>query len=191
MPKEAPAIPKGDHEQVAADIRRKYSLRTNDANVPPQRLRQADGLTGSVDSWEDRAVSSINESSAETTETKAKRETNTYGMTTIEQRGQSPFAPKGYKAWRNAMDYGSKGDGVTDDTVAISKAVSDGGRCGSNCDSSTIYPAVVYFPRGMYLISRSIIQYYNTQFLGDPVTVPTILAGPALSALGRLLQTSM
>ncbi|KAL4756751.1 pectate lyase superfamily protein-domain-containing protein [Aspergillus foveolatus] len=68
------------------------------------------------------------------------------------------------------MDYGAKGDGVTDDTFAINKAISDGGRCGANCGSSTIYPAVVYFPPGTYLVSSSIIQYYNTQLLGDPVT---------------------
>ncbi|KAL6229265.1 hypothetical protein BDW75DRAFT_249917 [Aspergillus navahoensis] len=179
-----PATPKGDHEQVAADIRRKYSLRTNDTNVPSQRLRQPDGLTGYVDSWEDRGVSSANKSSAETAETKAKRATNTYWMTTIEQRGQSPFAPKGYQVWRNVMDYGAKGDGVTDDTVAINKAISDGGRCGANCGSSTIYPAVVYFPPGTYLVSSSIIQYYNTQFLGDPVTVPTILAASSFVGLG-------
>jgi polygalacturonase len=65
------------------------------------------------------------------------------------------------------MDYGAKGDGVTDDTAAINRAISDGGRCGANCGSSTIYPAVVYFPPGTYLVSSSIIQYYNTQFLGD------------------------
>jgi hypothetical protein len=63
---------------VAADICRKYTLHTNDTNVPPQQLRQADGLMGYVDSWKDRGVSSTNESSAETTETKAKRATNTY-----------------------------------------------------------------------------------------------------------------
>lgn len=50
---------------------------------------------------------------------------------------------------------------------AINHAISDGGRCGANCGSSTIYPAVVYFPPGNYLVSSSIIQYYNTQLIGD------------------------
>lgn len=59
------------------------------------------------------------------------------------------------------------GDGVTDDTAAINLAISDGQRCGPDCGTSTVVPAVVYFPAGTYLVSSPIIQYYNTQFLGD------------------------
>lgn len=83
--------------------------------------------------------------------------------------GKSPFSPSGYKVWRNVLDFGAKGDGKTDDTVAINKAISDGARCGETCKTSTIGPAMVYFPPGIYLVSGSIIQYYNTQFLGDVV----------------------
>jgi hypothetical protein len=73
---------------------------------------------------------------------------------------------------------------MTDDTAAINLAILDGGRCGANCGSSTIYPTVVYFPPGTYLVSSSIIQYYNTQFLGNPITVPTILAASRFVGLG-------
>ena len=59
------------------------------------------------------------------------------------------------------------GDGVTDDTAAINRAISDGNRCGADCKSSTRYPAVVWFPSGTYLVSSPVIQYYNTQLLGD------------------------
>lgn len=69
--------------------------------------------------------------------------------------------------FRNVKDYGAKGDGVTDDTTAINKAISDGGRCGADYGSSTVVPAVVYFPKGIYLVSSSIMQYYNTQLLRD------------------------
>lgn len=54
-----------------------------------------------------------------------------------------------------------------DDTAAIQEAIASGNRCGAGCSSSTIVPAVVYFPPGTYLVSSTIIQYYNTQFMGD------------------------
>ena len=67
----------------------------------------------------------------------------------------------------NIKDFGAVGDGKTDDTAAINRAIADGGRCGPDCGTSTTVPAVVYFPSGKYLVSSPIIQYYNTQFLGD------------------------
>ena len=97
------------------------------------------------------------------------------------------------------------GDGVTDDTIAINNAVAspfkNGGvpgngslRCGEgvyptgrNCESSTISPALVYFPPGTYVISRPIMLYYFTQMIGDANTLPTIVA-PAnysIAAQGR------
>ncbi|KAG2000883.1 hypothetical protein GB937_010729 [Aspergillus fischeri] len=208
-----PAKPEGDHENIAAQIRKKYALRNNDTNMPPQKLRMPDGLTQYADGWEERGLPFLvngNSTSAISSEHRnddkdtiqqrdypwdfqpaasitARGNTSAsteYWMVTMQQRGSSPFAPAGYKVWRNVKDYGAKGDGVADDTEAINKAISDGGRCGANCGSSTIYPAVVYFPPGTYLVSSSIIQYYNTQFLGDPHQVPTILAAASFVGLG-------
>ena len=59
------------------------------------------------------------------------------------------------------------GDGTTNNTAAIQRAMVDGGRCGANCGGSTIYPATLYFPSGTYIISSSIIMYYNTELLGN------------------------
>jgi hypothetical protein len=175
-----PATPEGDHEKIAAAIRRKYARDTNDTNVPRQALLHQDDSSGLAAGWQDHLYPKTSDRLDEV----VKRATESYWMTTIQQRGSSPFAPEGYQVWRNVMDYGAKGDGTTDDTAAINRAVSDGGRCGANCGSSTIYPAVVYFPPGTYLVSSSIIQYYNTQFLGDPITVPTILAASSFVGLG-------
>ena len=62
----------------------------------------------------------------------------------------------------------SLGDGKADDTDAINKAISSGGRCGGGtCTGSTVYPATVCFPPGTYKVSSSIIQYYNTEFIGN------------------------
>lgn len=113
----------------------------------------------------------------------AKRD-ETWWMASHKQTGSSPFAPPGYKVWRNVKDYGAKGDGKSDDTDAINRAISDGGRCGDQCGSSTIYPATVYFPPGTYLVSTPIIQYYNTEMIGDPLNIPTILAAGSFTGLG-------
>ncbi|KAJ4160088.1 hypothetical protein NW754_003212 [Fusarium falciforme] len=76
-------------------------------------------------------------------------------------------------------------DGIADDTAAINKAISSGGRCGGGtCTGSTIYPATVYFPPGTYKVSSSIIQYYNTEMVGNPHDLPTILAAPSFVGLG-------
>lgn len=78
------------------------------------------------------------------------------------------------------------GDGVTDDTEAINLAISDGGRCGEGCASTTETPAVVYFPAGTYLISSSIIDYYYTSLVGDPNDPPTIKATAAFTGMGLI-----
>lgn len=65
---------------------------------------------------------------------------------------QAPYHPGPYAVYRNVKDYGARGDGVTDDTEAIQRAIASGDRCGSQADSSTTSPALVYFPRTLYAI---------------------------------------
>ncbi|KJZ74920.1 hypothetical protein HIM_05651 [Hirsutella minnesotensis 3608] len=97
-------------------------------------------------------------------------------MSNIQRQGQVAFANKGgYKIFRNVKDYGARGDGSSDDTEAINRAITDGNRCGQGCDSSTVSPAIVYFPPGTYIVSKPIIPYYYTQLIGD-VNRPTIKA---------------
>ena len=75
------------------------------------------------------------------------------------------------------------GDGSTDDTAAINKAISSGDRCGKGCDSSTTTPAIVYFPPGTYVVSKPIVQYYYTQIVGDAVELPVIKADAAFAGM--------
>lgn len=91
-----------------------------------------------------------------------------------------------YKLYRNVKDYGATGDGSTDDTAAITKALMDGGACAKDCNSSTIYPKMVYFPPGTYVVSTPVQMPYNTQLIGDAVTLPTILASSTFQGMALL-----
>ncbi|KAF9567581.1 exo-beta-1,3-glucanase [Agrocybe pediades] len=102
-----------------------------------------------------------------------------FWMQSIKHQGISAFNPNpsGYQVFRNVKDFGAKGDGVTDDTAAINAAITAGNRCGGgSCGSSTLTPAVVFFPKGTYVISAPIIAYYYTQLIGDAKNPPTLLA---------------
>lgn len=79
------------------------------------------------------------------------------------------------------------GDGVTDDTAAINAAISAGGRYSpASRQSSTTTPAIVYFPAGTYVISSSIIDYYFTQLVGNPNSIPVIKATANFVGLGLI-----
>ncbi|GLB35079.1 putative glycoside hydrolase family 55 protein [Lyophyllum shimeji] len=103
-----------------------------------------------------------------------------FWLESIKHRGSSAYNPDPtYQVFRNVKDFGAKGDGVTDDTAAINLAISYGDRCGGGakaCNSSTITPALVYFPKGVYLVSAPVIAYYYTQLIGDARSPPTLLA---------------
>ncbi|OOF92665.1 glycoside hydrolase family 55 protein, partial [Aspergillus carbonarius ITEM 5010] len=108
--------------------------------------------------------------------------TDDYWLSSMGSAGVMPLAPSNYQLFRNVKDFGAVGDGVTDDTAAINRAAATYGlddltslRCGEDCGSTSILGAVVYFPPGTYLISTPIIQYYYTQFVGNPTDKPTIL----------------
>ncbi|KAF5391727.1 hypothetical protein D9757_001809 [Collybiopsis confluens] len=105
--------------------------------------------------------------------------TDPFWLQNIKHQGISAFNsnPAGYQVFRNVKDFGAKGDGVTDDTAAINNAIASGNRCGGgSCPSSTVTPAVVYFPQGTYVVSTPIIAYYYTQLIGDARHPPTLLA---------------
>lgn len=104
---------------------------------------------------------------------------------------QSPHHPSGpaYKVFRNVRDYGAKGDGVTDDTAAINLAIRDGQRCGeghAGNDSSTVSPALVYFPSGTYRITAPIISYYYTSLVGDATSRPVLKADACFRGLALI-----
>lgn len=114
-----------------------------------------------------------------------------YWLADIKHQGVAPFNPdKNFKVFRNVKELGAKGDGTTDDTDAINAAIADGNRCGGEpgpkCDSTTITPVILYFPPGTYLVSKPIIQYYYTQFIGDANNMPTIKAAAGFEGMGMI-----
>ncbi|KAF1811435.1 glucan 1,3-beta-glucosidase GLUC78 precursor [Eremomyces bilateralis CBS 781.70] len=107
-----------------------------------------------------------------------------YWVSNIERKGTVAYGNADFKIFRNVKDYGARGDGVTDDTAAINQAISEGNRCGGGgCDSSTVTPAIVYFPAGTYIISQPLLQYYYTQMIGDATNLPVLKAAPQFEGM--------
>lgn len=105
-------------------------------------------------------------------------------MSRIKRQGKPAYLGKDdYKIFRNVREYGAKGDGNTDDTDAIKRAITEGSRCGRGCDSSTVTPAIVYFPPGIYKVSKPIIPYYYTQLIGDANDLPTLKAASEFTGI--------
>jgi hypothetical protein len=80
------------------------------------------------------------------------------------------------KAFRNVKDYGAKGDGITDDTTSIQRAI-DEGRGGEGDLAKS--PGIVYVPPGSYVVSDTIVLWYWTHFRGSATCPPTIVLKPA------------
>ncbi|PPQ70273.1 hypothetical protein CVT26_014562 [Gymnopilus dilepis] len=109
-----------------------------------------------------------------------------FWMQTIKHQGKAPLNPSAssYTVFRNVKDFGAVGDGVHDDTAAINNAISSGNRCGGgSCPSSSVSPAVVFFPSGKYLVSSPIVAYYYTQLIGDAKNPPTLLASASFAGM--------
>ncbi|KAJ6781688.1 hypothetical protein PWT90_10859 [Aphanocladium album] len=110
-----------------------------------------------------------------------------YWMEHIDRKGTVPWGnDASYKVFRNVRDFGAVGDGKTDDTKAIKRAMNDGRRCGERCNGSTTKNAIVYFPPGSYRVSSSIPLPFGTQVIGDSANWPTIVAAPGFIGLGVL-----
>ncbi|KAF4976749.1 hypothetical protein FZEAL_6628 [Fusarium zealandicum] len=101
---------------------------------------------------------------------------SSWWLASIERQGAVAYGNADHKIFRNVKDYGAKGDGSSDDTEAINSAFSDGNRCGKGCDSTTVTPALVYFPPGTYVVSKPILPYYYTHMVGDVKSLPVLKA---------------
>jgi glucan 1,3-beta-glucosidase len=76
-------------------------------------------------------------------------------------------------------DYGAAGDGTTDDTAAFQAAIDAGNDYANRTTNSlgtTGQPAVVYVPRGEYLLRGPLQLYVGTVVMGDATDRPTLRA---------------
>ncbi|WFD32996.1 hypothetical protein MSPP1_004053 [Malassezia sp. CBS 17886] len=101
------------------------------------------------------------------------------------RQGRAPYHADAatYAVFRDVREYGAAGDGRTDDTAAINRAIADGARCADAADSSTTAPALVYFPPGAYRVSAPIVALYNTHLLGDPSERPRLVPLPHFAGI--------
>ena len=79
----------------------------------------------------------------------------------------------GMETWINVQDYGAKGDGSTDDTQAIRRAIAAGDN--------------IYFPTGWYIVSETIKMGPNTKFIGlhpFATQIKLLESTPAFSSFG-------
>jgi glucan 1,3-beta-glucosidase len=107
-----------------------------------------------------------------------------YWVSNIQRQGTKAFGAAGYTIFRNVQtDCGAKGDGASDDTAALNACLSMGNRCGQGCDSTTITPAMLYFPPGTYVVSKPLTMPYYTEMTGDALNPPTLKAAPNFSGM--------
>lgn len=207
----------GDVEDLGSivdDLIQKFKAKTNDTNRMAQVLQATNTLMAGMiapgyghelttsdpqDLLGGIGGGDNSSSSSTSTSTFAHRQDGTAGSSGASSAPQQPYwmevvnqngGTVDYKAFRNVKDYGAKGDGMTDDTVAIQKAIDDGGRADSGDGAGPMTkPATVYMPPGTYLVSGSLVVLANTELVGSPQTLPTIAA--AHSFVGLALLTSI
>jgi hypothetical protein len=178
-------------------IRNNFSLKPGTKG--PKNVRRAVAVPALLSVTDDmaRAAALLAEvdidttlNATESTGKSHEKRAGTFWMETLGQRhkGTVPWGgDSSYRVFRNVVtDYGADPTGARDSTAQIQKAIDDGKRCGANCNGSTTKNAIVYFPPGRYLVSKSISVYFGTQIIGDANNWPTIVGASSFIGLGVL-----
>jgi hypothetical protein len=89
--------PSGDQPQVAAKIREKYGKGRRDTNTPPQALVRSNGLYDYLAFGSGSSTDKVYDNKTAQTEMNKRDAASEYWMASVDQNGQSPFAPSAYK----------------------------------------------------------------------------------------------
>ncbi|VBB82074.1 Putative glucan -beta-glucosidase [Podospora comata] len=142
-----------------------------------RNLRQGTVLRGGYKG--DSAIKSTSFSS------KSKRQSSDFWLASLGPLGTQPHAGgDNYQFFRNVVDdFGADNTGETDASEALNAASASWNkdsagdsrtRCGEECGNTFSQGAIVYFPPGTYKICSPVVQYYYTQFIGNPNDMPVI-----------------
>lgn len=89
-----------------------------------------------------------------------------------------------FPSWKSVKDYGARGNGTSDDTLAIQKALDDMRTCRNNGWST------LYFPAGTYLITKTLTttrqggnDYQGTMIVGDDPATTILKWGGAAAEM--------
>ncbi|GAB1315404.1 hypothetical protein MFIFM68171_05614 [Madurella fahalii] len=173
-----PARAGRDADAVTVVVRHTITTCPSQAPTPPCSATSHTTGSGSETDIESSVSPTTTSSSPSTTTSIAAVACTDFWLERIAHQGVAPFAGSGYEVFRNVKDFGAVGDGVTDDTDAINRAISEGDRCGPGCTGSTRTPGLVYFPPGTYMVSSPIIDFYYTQLIGNPGCLSVLKATP-------------
>lgn len=105
-----------DAAAAVVDLQTRFKHKVNDTNMMPPMLQYRSGLTARVQDPPSAFRYSDNTSNLvkptredQTGQGPQKRAASDWWMSSMVQRGSSPFAPAGYEVWRNVKDFGAKG----------------------------------------------------------------------------------
>ncbi|KAH7311222.1 pectate lyase superfamily protein-domain-containing protein [Stachybotrys elegans] len=142
-------------------------------------LKQGTVLRGGYKNSPDIKRTSFNSTNRE------KKQQSDFWLAKLGPLGKQPFAEgDDYQFFRNVVDdFGADNTGDSDTAESLNAASAswnkdtvDGSntRCGEKCGNTFSQGAIVFFPGGTYKICTPVIQYYFTQFIGDPNDMPII-----------------
>ncbi|KAL2788774.1 pectate lyase superfamily protein-domain-containing protein [Aspergillus keveii] len=126
-----------------------------------------------------------------------KRQSSDFWLSSLGPLGTQPHAgDDDYQFFRNVVEgFGADNSGETDTTEALNAASASWNkdlvgdlrtRCGEKCGNTFSQGAIVYFPGGTYKICTPVIQYYYTQFVGDPNDMPVIKGCDEFQGIGLI-----